>query len=131
MARTSREEAPDIEAMPGFEGRYADLEGYTVGFEVYDEDADNAPLLRGLPGDMCPCRHWGYVLSGRAVYSYADGDDEEYLAGDAYVARPGHSAFLEAGTELVEFTPTDAHVATMAVVNRNLAAAAPPDWLDG
>jgi hypothetical protein len=110
--------------MPGFEGRYADLEGYTVGFEVYDEDADNAPLLRGLPGDVCPCRHWGYVLSGRAVYSYADGEDEEYRAGDAYVARPGHSAFLEAGTELVEFTPTDAHVATMSVVHRNLAAGA-------
>ncbi|MDH4353381.1 MAG: cupin domain-containing protein [Actinomycetota bacterium] len=124
MSHSSREDAPDVETMPGFDGRYADLEGFTVGFEVYDEDADNAPLLAGLPGDSCPCRHWGYVLSGRAVYSYADGDDEVYQAGDAYVARPGHSAFLEAGTELVEFTPTDAHNATMAVVNRNLAALA-------
>jgi hypothetical protein len=124
VARTSREDAPDVETMPGFDGRYADLEGYTVGFEVYAEDADNAPMLVGLPGDVCPCRHWGYVVSGRAVYSYADGEPEEYRAGDAYVARPGHSAFLEAGTELVEFTPTDAHVATMSVVHRNLAAGA-------
>jgi hypothetical protein len=124
VARTSREDAPDVETMPGFDGRYADLEGYTVGFEVYAEDADNAPMLVGLPGDVCPCRHWGYVVSGRAVYSYADGEPEEYRTGDAYVARPGHSAFLEAGTELVEFTPTDAHVATMSVVHRNLAAGA-------
>ena len=23
---------------------------------------DLTPLMKGLPGDRCPCPHWGYVL---------------------------------------------------------------------
>lgn len=27
--------------------------------------ADLRPGLAGLPGDLCPCPHWGYMISGR------------------------------------------------------------------
>jgi hypothetical protein len=63
------------------------------------------------------------VLSGKIVFRYAD-HDETYVAGDAYVAPPGHLPLMFAGTELVEFSPTAALEATMAVVGANLQASA-------
>ncbi|MDP3890773.1 cupin domain-containing protein [Nocardioides sp.] len=104
------------------EGRYADLGGYTVGFETFRADADPAPLFRGLPDDRCQCPHWGYVVSGKVIYRYAD-RDEVYSAGHAYYGAPGHLPLMFAGTELIEFSPTDELNETMAVVARNLAPA--------
>jgi hypothetical protein len=40
-------------------GRHARLGGYTVSFETFRQDADPAPFFAGLPGDRCPCAHWG------------------------------------------------------------------------
>ena len=45
-----------------------------------------------------------------------------YEAGDAYYAPPGHVPVITAGTEIVEFSPTDEYGRTMEVVGRNLAA---------
>lgn len=104
------------------EGRYAELGGYTVGFETFRADADPAPLFRGLPDDRCQCPHWGHVISGEIVYRYAD-HDEAYTAGDAYYAAPGHLPLVSAGTELVEFSPTDLLNETMEVVTRNMQTA--------
>ena len=104
------------------EGRYADLGGYTVGFETFRADADPAPLFRGLPDDRCQCPHWGYVISGKVMYRYAD-RDEVFTAGQAYYGAPGHLPLMFAGTELIEFSPTDKLNETMAVVARNLAPA--------
>jgi hypothetical protein len=104
------------------EGRYADLGGYTVGFETFHADADPAPLFRGLPDDRCQCPHWGVVVTGKVVFRYADHDDE-FQAGEAYYGAPGHLPLVFAGTELIEFSPTDALEETMAVVTRNLQAA--------
>ena len=47
---------------------------------------------------------------------------EDYLAGDAYYARPGHTPVFTAGTEVVEFSPADELAKTMAVVLANLQA---------
>lgn len=104
------------------EGRYAQVGSYTVGFETFRADADPAPLFRGLPDDRCQCPHWGHVVSGKIVYRYAD-HEEVYGAGDAYYAAPGHLPLVFAGTDLVEFSPTDAFNETMAVVARNMQAA--------
>ena len=123
MGTTSKETAPDVIAMDGFEGRYEEVEGQTIGFETYTEDADPAPLFAGLPDDRCQCPHWGVVLKGTLVYRYADGTEDVVEAGHAYYARPGHLPLFRAGTELVEFSPTDQLSATIEVVMRNLAAA--------
>jgi hypothetical protein len=44
-------------------GRHARLGGYTVSFETFRQDADPAPFFAGLPGDRCPCAHWGVVTA--------------------------------------------------------------------
>ena len=46
--------------------------------------------------------------------------DETFEAGDAYAVGPGHTPRIFAGTEVVEFTPTDELAKTMEVVARNM-----------
>jgi hypothetical protein len=120
--KVSKDTASHVEQLPGFEGRYEDLGGYTVGFESYSEDADAAPLFKGLPDDRCQCTHWGYVIKGKVTFRTAEGE-ETFEAGDAYVMPPGHTPVIYAGTEVVEFSPTEELQRTMEVVMRNLEAA--------
>ena len=120
--KVSKETASHVERLPGFEGRYEDLGGYTVGFESYSEDADATPLFKGLPDDRCQCTHWGYVVTGKVTFRTAEGE-ETFEAGDAYVMPPGHTPVIFAGTEVVEFSPTEELQRTMEVVMRNLEAA--------
>ena len=121
MPRTSKTEAPILVDEPPIEGRYVDLDGYTVSFETFRLDADPAPLFRGLPDDRCQCPHWGVVKSGQLVIRFAD-RDETFNAGDAYYIAPGHLPRVTAGTEVIEFSPTDALQQTMAVVGMNMEA---------
>jgi hypothetical protein len=121
MARSSKADAAVGVDEPVIEGRYAELEDLTVGFETHKADLDPAPLFHGLPDDRCQSRHFGYVIAGKVVFRYAD-HDETYEAGDAYVAPAGHLPLMFAGTELVEFSPTAELEQTMAVVGANLEA---------
>lgn len=121
MPRTTKTEAPILVDEPPIEGRYVDLDGYTVAFETFRLDADPAALFRGLPDDRCQCPHWGVVKSGSLTMRYAD-RDETFNAGDAYYAAPGHTPVVAAGTQIVEFSPTEALQQTMAVVGMNMAS---------
>jgi hypothetical protein len=125
MPRTSRDEAPIGVDAPEIEGRYVDLDGYTVGFETYHADADPAALFAGLPDDRCQCPHWGVVVRGQVVFRFAD-RQEIYTAGDAYYAPPGHTPVVFADSEVVEFSPTEALQRTMSVVEANMQAAGSP-----
>jgi hypothetical protein len=80
--------------------------------------ADFRPLLRGLPGDMCSCAHWGYVLSGSITLRYADGSQEVSRAGDMYYWPPGHTGWSDEGVTFVEISPA----ADLAPVLEHLAA---------
>jgi hypothetical protein len=104
------------------EGRYATLEDYTVGFESFRADVDPGPFFAGLPDDRCQCPHWGFVTSGQITFRWAD-REETYVAGDAYYAPAGHLPLISEGTTLVEFSPTAALEATLAVVEKNMAEA--------
>jgi hypothetical protein len=123
MPKHSKDSAPRMEESPVLVGRYGELDGYTVGFETFRADADATALFRGLPDDRCQSPHWGYVIAGSLTLRYAD-REETFEAGDAYYAPPGHTPLVTEGTELVEFSPTEAYAQTMAVVARNLEAAA-------
>jgi hypothetical protein len=123
MATISKHEASQVEEMDGFEGRYEDLDGYTVGFETYTEDADPAPLFQGLPNDRCQCAHWGVVLTGTLIYNYGDGTQDVIEAGAAYYARPDHLPVFREGTTIVEFSPSEDLDVTMRTVIANLSAA--------
>lgn len=121
MPRTRKDEAPIGVDAPEITGRYVELDGYTVSFETFHVDVDPAPVFRGLPDDRCQCPHWGYVVSGRLTIRYAD-HEETFVAGDAYYIPAGHLPVVTAGTEVVEFSPTESLQQTMEVVGANMAA---------
>lgn len=120
MPRTRKDEAPILVDEPLITGRYVELGPYTLAYETYPTDFDPAALFHGLPGDRCQCPHWGIVVSGALEIRYRD-HGETYRAGDAYYIEPGHLPHPHAGTEVVEFSPTDGLQATMAVVGANMA----------
>jgi hypothetical protein len=121
MPKVSKDTASQVEDFGVMEGRYENLDGYVVGFEHFHEDADATPLMKGLPDDRCQSPHWGYVVSGSVTFKYAD-HDETYETGDAYYAPPGHIPVVQAGTEVIEFSPAEAYAQTVEVLTRNLAA---------
>jgi hypothetical protein len=73
MGKVAKDSTGEPIEAPGFEGRYGETEGYTIGFERYTEHADLTPLFVGLPDDKCQSPHWGYVFKGRLVCHTADG----------------------------------------------------------
>ena len=75
-----------------------------VEFETFPAGLDTAPLLRGLPGDACPCPHWGYVFKGSFMVRYAD-REETYRTGDAFYMAPGHVPVFLEDTEMFELSP--------------------------
>ena len=121
MPRTSKGDAQVAMESEVLTSRHAELDDFTVVFEEYHLDADGAPVFKGLPDDRCQCPHWGVVVSGELRLRYAEGE-ETFRAGDAYVARPGHVPVVTAGTEVIEFSPTDKLAETLAVLAANMAA---------
>jgi hypothetical protein len=121
MPKVKKESASHVETAPGYEGRFEQLGELVVGFERFDEDIDAAPLFQGLPDDRCQSPHRGIVVAGRITFRYAD-HAETAGAGEVYYAAPGHTPVLTAGTEVIEFSPTDKLGETMEVVGRHAAA---------
>ena len=103
------------------EGRYAEVGDYTVSFETFKQDIDASPYFRGLPDDRCTCLHLGLVTAGQITFRYAD-HEETYVEGDAYVAPPGHTPIIAAGTSTVEFTLTSQLGPVMDVIGRHIEA---------
>ena len=90
-----------------------------MNFVTFRREVDHAPLLRGLPGDRCSCPHWGYVIKGRMTYRFED-REEVCEAGDAFYARPGHIPVVEAGTEILQFSPAQELQSVSAVILENV-----------
>src|SRR2546429_7040672 len=102
--------------------RSDELEGYSVNFASFHEDIDATPLMKGLPDDRCQCPHWGYVISGRVTFRYADGE-EVFEAGDAFYTPPGHIPVKhEPGSEVVLFSPAEELKKTNSVMATNMQA---------
>jgi mannose-6-phosphate isomerase-like protein (cupin superfamily) len=124
MPKTSKSTASEKIEVEGYEGQLEHLDGgYTAAFEKYTADADLSPFFEGLPNNQCQAAHWGYVITGKVKFSYGD-REETFETGDAYYAPPGHTPTLYAGTELVEFSPTDEFQRTVEVVTKNMEVAA-------
>ena len=92
MPKVSNESAAQVEDHGPVEDRH--------------EDIDGAPLLKGLPDDRCNCPHWGYVLNGKVTYHYGD-RDEVFETGDAFYVPAGHTPEIAAGTEFIQFSPSE------------------------
>ncbi len=124
MHSVSKETASERITFEGIDVRLENLEGgYSVCFESHTADADLSDIFRGLPDDRAQLPRWGYVISGRVGFRFAEGE-ESYEAGDAYHVPQGHTPIHYAGTEIVEFTPTEMLGETIPVVMKNLQAAA-------
>ena len=121
MPKVSREQIANVEDYGIVEDRHEDIDGTTVSFITIRQDVDAAPLLKGLPNDSCTCPHWGYVFKGRLVFR-VDGVEEVYEPGDAFYLPPGHIQTAEAGTEYVQFSPTDELAVVEATMMRNMQA---------
>jgi hypothetical protein len=120
MPKASKQTASEHETLEGYEGHLEHFDGgWTVAFETYTEDADLTPFFKGLPDDRCQCEHMGYVLKGKVTFRSASGE-ETFEAGDAYYVGPGHTPILFAGTEVVEFSPTEKLGETLQVISRNM-----------
>lgn len=86
--------------------QWGDME---VGFTSCGS-GDHTAQYRGLPGAVCPCPHYGYVLTGRirCVFPGTDWPDEVAEAGDVYFFPAGHALIYELATEAIELNPAAA-----------------------
>ncbi|MBM2832520.1 MAG: hypothetical protein HW414_1572 [Dehalococcoidia bacterium] len=121
----SKTDVPVAMEIKGVKIQEAVWDDIHVSFETYRKRFDVTPLLKGLPDDLDQCPHWGYVLKGEFRTRSKDGREEVVKAGNAYYTAPGHTTIVEAGTELVEFSPKGLLQKTMEVVARNMEAVVP------
>ena len=120
MPKVSRDSAAGGGAFGPVTDRSDQIGGYTVNFTSFAEDVDATPLMKGLPDDRCQCPHWGYVVSGRMTFRYADGE-EVFEAGEAFYAPPGHIPVNhQPGTEAVFFSPAEELKKTEVVMMKNM-----------
>ncbi len=83
----------------------AELGGYSATFLHVIGEVDMTVMLHGLPGDVCPCPHWGVLTEGQMLVRYAD-HEEVVEAGDVFYMPPGHVPVYQPGTRLIFFSPT-------------------------
>lgn len=109
MTATTWNETPVAIEGPGAELRMKEIGGdLTVAFARFSKGTDMGPALKGLPDDLCPCPHWGYLLKGRLkMRTGADPESYEvYEEGQAFYWAPGHSPEALEDCEYVDFSPT-------------------------
>jgi hypothetical protein len=102
----NREDVPVAIQDDNVELRMSEVGDMTVSFIQLKEGADLGPALVGLPDDLCPCPHWGYMLNGRLKMRTKDGD-KFYEGGQAFYWAPGHAPVAETDCEYVDFSPTE------------------------
>ena len=119
MAKAAKETTPTTMDFDIAEDRSCQLDDFTVNFVTIRQDHDLAPMLASLPGGMCQCPHWGVMNKGRMTVRYAD-RTEVFEAGDAFYMSPGHTPAAEAGTEFIQFSPTDLFAATEAAIAKGM-----------
>jgi hypothetical protein len=119
LPKVSKETASKVQEFGPVTDRREDMDGYTVEFVSFAADSNLDGPLQALPGGACQCPHWGYVIEGRMRFVFDD-HEEEYQAGEAFYQPPGHRPYVDAGTELLQFSPTD----KLAETERAIA-----DWM--
>ncbi|MGZ8880419.1 MAG: cupin domain-containing protein [Halobacteriota archaeon] len=119
--RSSKTEMSVTHEGDGYVFREAIWGAMHVEIDTVQKELDVTPFLKGLPDDMDPTEHWGYIFTGRMRVKYKD-REEVFNAGDVFYAEPGHTAIFEAGTEFVMFSPEEQIEKTSEIVGRNLAA---------
>lgn len=121
MPKVSKATASSHFVFPGYtESHEQELGDWSVTIASDFTDMDLAPFFKGAPNDQCQASHMGYVLKGKFGIRRADGVEEIFEAGDAFVLEPGHTPLAFAGGEYVAFTPTDEARQQAAVMMPNV-----------
>jgi hypothetical protein len=81
------------------------------------------PLFRGLPGDLCQCPHWGYLLAGSITLRYSDGTEETTRAGETFYWPGGHTGWSDEGVIFIELSPAAQLAPVLDHLARQLARA--------
>lgn len=120
MTGITREQTPVAFDTDGAELRTREIGGdFTIAFVRFDQGVDMSPAFKGLPDDLCPCPHWGYVLKGRIKLHMKDGDTV-YSAGEAFYWAPGHAPEALEDSEFIDFSPTAEFDAVVTHVSAQL-----------
>jgi hypothetical protein len=107
MKAITLEELPIVIADGDVQVRLRDEDGLSIGYVRLPAGADLRPATRGLPDDLCPCPHWGYMIKGRVRMHTLDGH-RDFAAGEAFYWAPGHAPEALEDSEYVDFSPTEA-----------------------
>jgi hypothetical protein len=116
----AKEQIPVKITAPGATARqqcdFGEATGYgTMSGEYFSLAAgmDITPLLQGLENDLCQAPHWGYVIQGKIVTTYADGSQEITSKDDLFYWPPGHTVKIEENADFILFSPQHEHTQVM------------------
>ena len=102
-----------------YSAQWGDLE---VGYTATEGARDCTDLYRlaGLPGGVCMCPHYGYVLEGAVTANYPNTDrpDETAGPGEVYFFPAGHILKYTEATKHLEFNPAYALQQLMDAIQR-------------
>lgn len=114
--RIAKNDIPVRIDVPGATARqvrdFGDATGYgKIGGEYFSLAAgtDIAPLLQGLEDDLCQSPHWGYVIEGRLMVTFSNGETEIVKGSDLFYWPPGHTVKADKDTEFILFSPEHEH----------------------
>jgi hypothetical protein len=121
MRTISRQDVPVAIEDGGVELRMREEGELTVCFVRLRAGINLAPALKGLPGDLCPCPHWGYLLKGR-VRMHTTNGPRDFEAGRPFYWAPGHAPEALEDSEYVDFSPTEPFRHVIDHITRGAAA---------
>jgi hypothetical protein len=114
--RVAKDEVDVRMAVPGVVIRQRGDFGTVRGFDRISGEyftlaagVDTTPIFEGLEGNLCPCPHWGFILSGEVTTTDADGIKETVRTHDLFYWPPGHNVRVDADAEIVMFSPQHEH----------------------
>ena len=109
---------PTLMDNPGAMLRATPWGGMNCAYAEFGAGTDLTPVLQGLPDDMCPCPHWGFVIKGAIQVRYTDGRAETLRAGEVFYLPAGHTVLFEEDSAFVEFSPERENAEVLAHVGR-------------
>ncbi|HET6558438.1 MAG TPA: hypothetical protein VFG54_14065 [Prolixibacteraceae bacterium] len=98
------------------------LGGMTVAYWEAPAGTDFAPLLAGLPQDLCPVPHWGYVIEGAIRLKYQDGKEEVVNGGEVFYWPGMHTGKVEKNAKFIDFSPESEFTQLMDHIAKNMEA---------
>lgn len=99
------------------------LGGMSIGYMEVPGPTDFTPLFKGLPGDMCSCPHWGYVIDGALRIKYPGGKEETVNAGEVFYWPAPHTGIVDKNVKFIDFSPDDRYIPVMDHLAKKIAEA--------